>query len=50
MRPFIEAASRFSDDQLRGADNSPEGLAAVRARNALLAEVRQIVTHVPKEQ
>ncbi|GEM_PF-4129396 len=48
VRPFIEAASRFSNDQLRGADNSPDGIAAVHARNALLAEVRRIISRVPK--
>jgi len=46
--PLVELASRFSDEQLRGADSSPQGIAAVRARNALLLEVREIVSAIPK--
>lgn len=48
VRPFIDAACRFSDDQLRGADTSPEGRAAVKARNALLVEVRKVISGFPK--
>ena len=48
VRPFIDSACRFSDDQLRGADDSPEGHAAVRARNSLLVEVREIISRFPK--
>jgi hypothetical protein len=49
MRPFIESACQFSDGQFLGADRFPEGVAAVAARNALLLEVRQIVSRYPKQ-
>lgn len=48
VRPFIESACRFSDDQLRGIDDSPNGCAAVEARVALLVEVREVIKWFPK--
>jgi hypothetical protein len=48
VQPLIESACRYSDEQLRGADRSAQGMAAVRSRNALLTEVREILRRHPK--
>ena len=49
LRPFIDAACRFTLDQLRGSPDAPGVDEAVRARNMLLREVRDIVAAHPKE-
>ena len=48
LRPLIASACEYGDSELCGAERSTRAVAAVRARNEMIAAARDLVARTPK--